>query len=291
MIRRDIDLGDGRASWLLVSQVEHARLSAVLAERCLEHFGQASLSGTDSAMVATQIESARHELLQAIARHDDGWTQWETHPGLDPKRRRPLSFRELPLDETLANWEGSIKSAAEVGPLAAWVVSGHFAALLETSQSDHDRAASAKWLAKTADQRVAWLAEWQALNPTLHTTQLAEEALVWLQTFDVMSLWICSVCPFGGEEVSQWPEGYHIGPDKLLDTRIAADPKADISECGVVTVDPWRFDVPELAIELAAHVVPVRQYQNARELLAAYKPLQLRWRLTPLSSSRVRRCT
>ncbi len=285
MIRRDIDLGNGRASWLLVAQVEHARLSTVLAERCLDHFGQSSFSPADSGMVATQIESVRRELLQAIARHDDGWAQWETSPGLDPERRRPLSFRELPLDENLANWEGSIKSAADVGPLAAWVVSGHFAALLETSQSDHDRAASAKWLAKTADQRAAWLAEWQALGPAQHTTQLADEALVWLQTFDVMSLWICSVCPFGGEEVSQWPEGYHICPGMLLDTRIAADSTTDISEYGIVTIDPWRFDVPELEIEAAAHVVPVRQYQDTGELLAAYSPHQLRWRLTPLSNS------
>ncbi len=285
MIRRDIDLGDGRACWLLVSQVEHARLSAVLAERCLNRFGQSSFSGTDSGMVATQIESVRRELLQAITRHDDGWTQWETHPGLDPEWRRPLSFRELPLGESLVNWEGSIQSAAEVGPLAAWVVSGHFAALLETSEKDHDRDASAKWLAKTADQRVAWLAEWQTLNPALHSQRLAEEALVWLQTFDLTSLWICSVCPAGGEKVSQWPQVYHMGPGKMLDTRIAVDPKAEIAECGVVTVDPWRFDVPELAIELAAHVVPVRQYQNTGELLAAYEPHQLRWRLTPLSSS------
>ncbi|MCH7751276.1 MAG: DUF3891 family protein [Planctomycetes bacterium] len=281
MIRRDIDLGDGRACWLLVSQVEHARLSAVLAERCLNRFGQSSFSGA----AASQIESTRRELLQAITRHDDGWTQWETRPGLDPERRRPLSFRELPLGQSLLNWESSIQSAADVGPLAAWVVSGHFAALLETSEKDHDRGASAKWLAKTADQRVAWLAEWQALNPAQHTTRLADEALVWLQTFDVMSLWICSVCPAGGEKVSQWPQAHHIGPSQMLDMRIGPDRSADVSQRSTVIVDPWRFDVPELEIEAAAHVVPVRQYQNTGELLAAYKPLQLRWRLTPLSSS------
>lgn len=280
MIRRDIDLGDGRASWLLVSQVEHARLSAVLAERCLGHFGQSLISST----AAAKLESVRRELLQAIARHDDGWAEWEKHPGLDPALRRPLSFRELPLDETLANWEGSIQSAAEVGPLAAWAVAGHFAVLLESSESDLDPSASAAWLAKTADRRKDWLAAWQSLNPALHSQSLAEEALLWLRAFDVMSLWICSVCPVGGEEVSQWPEGYHIGPGQLLDTRIAADPTADISESGIVTVAPWWFDAPELEIEAAAHIVPVREYQNTAELLAAFEPHQLRWRLTPLTA-------
>ncbi len=276
MIRRDIDLGDGAALWLLVSQVEHARLSAVLAERCLDHFGQASLAGT----AITEVESVRRELLQAIARHDDGWADWETRPGLDPALRRPLSFRELPLNETLANWKGSIQSAAEIGPLAAWAVAGHFAVLLESSESDLDPAESAEWLASTASQRAAWLAAWQSLNPALHSQPLAEEALLWLRAFDVMSLWICSVCPCGGEEVLQWPEGYHIGPAQLLDTRIAADR----SECGTVTVDPWRFDVPELEIEAAGHVVPVCECQNTDELLATYEPFQLRWRLRPAES-------
>ena len=55
MIRRYIDLGNGRASWLLVAQVEHARLSAVLAERCLGHFGQSSFSPADSGTVATEM--------------------------------------------------------------------------------------------------------------------------------------------------------------------------------------------------------------------------------------------
>jgi hypothetical protein len=274
MIRRDIDLGDGEARWLLVSQVEHARLSAVLAERCLDRFGPAT----------AETDSVRSELLQGIARHDDGWADWEAHPGLDPRLGRPLSFRELPQGETLANWDGSIRSAAEVGPLAAWAVAGHFAGLLGSSESDLDQVASAAWLAKTADQRIAWLAKWQKLNPAQHSQPLADEALLWMRVFDAMSLWICSVCPFGGEEVLQWPEDYHIGPGESLDTRLAADATADTSERGVVTVDPWRFSVPELEIEAAGHTVPVREYRDTDELLAAYEPIELRWRLCPLAS-------
>jgi hypothetical protein len=274
MIRRDIDLGDGRALWLLVSQVEHARLSAVLAERCLDRFGP----------VTAEIDSVRSELLQAIARHDDGWADWEARPGLDPQLGRPLSFRELPLDETLANWDGSIRSAAEVGPLAAWAVAGHFAGLLRSSKSDFDQAVLSAWLSKIAQQRDAWLATWQQQDPALHSQQLADEALQWVRAFDAMSLWICSVCPFGGVEVLQWSEGYHIGPGESLDIRLAADSTADISERGVVTVDPWRFDAPQLEIEASGYVVPVREYQNTDELLAVYEPIQLRWRLCPLTS-------
>jgi hypothetical protein len=272
MIRRDIDLGDGRALWLLVSQVEHARLSAVLAESCLERFGSDS----------DKIDSVRSELLQAITRHDDGWAAWDARPGLDSKLGRPLSFRELPQDETLANWDGSINSAAGVGPLAAWAVAGHFSLLLEASQSDFKDAASTAWLTSTASGRAQWLASWQEADPETHTESLANEALLWLRVFDAMSLWICSVCPFGGAEVLQWPDDYHIGPGELLETRLAADSTAEISERGVVTVDPWRFASPELEIEAAGHVVPVCEYRDTDELLAAYEPIPLRWRLTPL---------
>jgi len=272
MIRRDIDLGDGRALWLLVSQVEHARLSAVLAERCLTNFGQA----------APELDPVRRELLQAIARHDDGWAQWEKQPGIDLELHRPLSFRELSHDESLANWDGSIRSAAEVGPLAGWTVAGHFSMLLEASKCEFDQADTTQWLADIVKQRTDWLAQWQAIDPKLHTKQLADEALLWLRVFDVISLWICSVAPFGGEVVSQWPGGYHIGLGESLDTQLAADPKIDNSDRGVVTVDPWRFDVSELEIEATGHVVPVGEYRDVAAMLATYEPLQLSWRLTPL---------
>ena len=272
MIRRDVDLGDGRALWLLVSQVEHARLSAVLAERCLASFGQA----------APELDCVRHELLQAIARHDDGWAQWEQQPGIDPELHRPLSFRELSHDESLANWDGSICSAAEVGPLAGWTVAGHFAMLLESSKTEFDQADTTQWLANIAEQRTNWLAQWQAIDPDWNTRALADEALLWLRVFDVISLWICSVAPFGGEAVSQWPEGYHIGLGESFETQLAANSKVDNSNRGVVTVDPWRFDGSELEVEATGHVVPVGEYRDANMLLAAYEPIQLSWRLTPL---------
>ena len=277
MIRRDILLADAVPCWLLVSQIEHGRLSFLLAQHCLSHFGRAVFPGADP----IAVRRVRNELLQAIARHDDGWTDWEARPGLDPKLHRPLSFRELPLGEAIANWAGSIRSAANVGPLAAWMVAGHFAALLEVSEKEHDEAQATNWLAQTADQRAVWLADWQALNPRLHTAQLAEAALAWLQAFDFLSLWLCSVCPAGGEIVPRWPDGYHIGRSQLLDTRIRPDNASDHSVRTTVIVDPWRFDAPELTIEAAAHVVPARGYRDTAELLAAYQPHQLRWRLAP----------
>jgi hypothetical protein len=278
MIRRDILLADGVRRWLLVSQIEHAQLSYQLAQHCLsQHFGQTFAQDAD----LLALGAVRDELLQAIRRHDDGWADWEARPGLDPKLHHPLSFRELSFGEAVVNWTGSIRSAAEIGPLAAWTVAGHFAALLEDSEREHDESQAINWLAKTSEHRTGWLADWQALNPAVHTAQLAEEALHWLQAFDLLSLWLCSVCPAGGEIVPHWPDGCHIGPGKPLDMRLRPERAADALEMTTVTVHPWRFDLPELEIEATAQVVPARAYRDSSELLAAYTPHQLRWKLAP----------
>lgn len=268
-------LADGAPRWLLVSQVEHARLSAVLAERCLSHFGRTLVGGEEA------FAAVGGELLQAIRHHDDGWAAWEARPRLDPQSHRPLSFRELPLDEALANWDGSIASAAEVGPLAAWTVAGHFAALLEHSEKVHDEALAAEWLAQTAERRAQWMSQWQSLMPSLHTLQLAEEALLWLQTYDLVSLWLCSVCPAGGETVRHWHQAYRIAPNSPLDMELHLDDTVENAQRVTVVVDPWRYDVPEMELEAASLVAPLREYRDSNDLLGSCTPHQLRWKLAP----------
>ena len=90
MIRRDYQDTDGTACWLLVTQPEHARLAGELAE----HWG----AGT----VAPLVSPA--ELLPAVYHHDDGWSDWEQHPTLDPEHGRPRSFTEMPLERSLEIW-------------------------------------------------------------------------------------------------------------------------------------------------------------------------------------------
>jgi hypothetical protein len=56
---------------------------------------------------------------------------------------------------------------------------------------------------------------------------------------------------------------------------------ADPVRSATVIVEPWRFDLPELKVEATGHVVPHRAYRTTAELLAAYSPHQLRWKLAP----------
>ncbi len=102
MIRRDTTTDDGRAAWLLVPQIDHAKLSGNLAD----------VWRLDSTMA-----KLADELRTAIHRHDDGWVEWDAHPGVDPLSGRPVNFDEMRLADSLPIWSRSIDHATERGPL------------------------------------------------------------------------------------------------------------------------------------------------------------------------------
>lgn len=256
MIRREIQLSGQPACWWIVSQIEHARVSGVLADRCKTHFPDA----------------IRSELQHAIVHHDDGWAAWEADPQLD-ETGRPLSFRELPLEISLPIWAASIEATAEFGPFAAWVVAGHFLALLNNTDKQLTEV-SRKWRSEFESRSAKWLADWQAANPAEHTEQLAGEGLVWLQLFDVMSLWLCSVCPGDGEGVTTEPESYHIGQGERLETTFSY-------ASGHPRIEPWRFDSSSVACEAEGWVVPIQKYASTKELLDHRTPHTVRWHLHP----------
>lgn len=102
MIRRDAH--DRR---LLISQVEHARLAADLAEAWrdpqLLEFPQ------------------RLELLSAIRHHDDGWAGWEQAPTLNADGA-PRDFTEMPMPVATDIWSRSIDACAESEELARQLI-------------------------------------------------------------------------------------------------------------------------------------------------------------------------
>jgi hypothetical protein len=269
MIRRDVQLADGRPAWALISQVEHARISALLASHCRGRFG------------AEYASLVRDEVLVAIAAHDDGWVEWEQAPRLDPQHGRPLSFMELPVEESTAIWSRSIAVADQIGPLAAWMVSGHFVRLLEHSEHARSEPLAAKWVADIEKQRVEWLARWQAIDPPNRTLDVADEALQWLWTFDETSLWFCCSCPAGGETGRGATARYVAGKGTPIELTFLSDGAAASEEPArsMATARPWRFDVGAIDLDASALLVPATRYETSRQLLAAAEPHWLRWRV------------
>jgi hypothetical protein len=260
MIRREIEFTDGEKLWLLVSQVAHAHISGQLTQHWQEPFSS--------------------EVVEGITHHDDGWTEWETAPRLNPELGAPYSFLEMPLAEALVIWDNSIAAAHKFGPLAGFIVAGHFYNLL--SESDH---------APKRKFRTAWLDEWTRTNPgaSLDESKRAQHQLM---IADLFSLWLCCDGPIGGEDASileqsamkvrtekllgQFhftPVGFgrrHPTPDNLLEAM-----------AWVVAVDPYPFGAEPLSLSLIAVAAPVAKYANWEELKAASRPMELRWRLMP----------
>ena len=95
MIRRNVTTENGQPGWLLISQVEHARISGEFAESWID-------SPTANVTFLPLINP--EELLPAIYHHDDGWQDWEKSPEVDPQTGRPLAFTEMPLEVALEIW-------------------------------------------------------------------------------------------------------------------------------------------------------------------------------------------
>lgn len=254
MIRREIQLAGQPPQWLLISQIEHARISGLLAKQCLSHLE----------------EPIREELTQAIIHHDDGWANWERRPTLDADGRPP-SFRELPFETSLPIWTASIDAAATIGPFAAWVVAGHFLALLQFSDKPAQPFVD-QWQQQTTARQNEWLAAWQAIDPQRHVKSLADEALRWLQLMDVMSLWLCSACPCVGEDATEPPNDYQVSQGNSWETTFSY-------KNGVVRIRPWRFNCAELEVEATGWIIPAQSYDLPEALLAVREPVELRWLL------------
>lgn len=254
MIRRE-ELHGGRASWILISQVDHAHLAADLAE----HFGAGG--------VLPLVEP--EQLLPAVRHHDDGWQGWEQQPQIDPRRGVPYDFTEMPLRDSLDIWRGSIAAAAAIGPLAGYVVSGHFSVLLGRSRDSggsavEDPAAAEAFLQQQELRRRTWLDEWGGGDSG--AAERAETALAQLQALDLWSLWLC--CAPRSEPTELDFPG----------TRLRLVPRGD----GLVEVSPWPLRVEQLTVRVAGRRVAAGKYPDWPALEAAGPvPVELGWRLRP----------
>lgn len=246
--------------WALISQVEHARLSGELA--------QAWGRGPFARLVP------RAEIIAAVTHHDDGWSDWEVAPKVSPETGRPLDFTETPLTDSLAIWRESIRRAASIGPLATYMVSGHFSALLERFPARWKgdgvlEPLARRFLSEQSEERQFALAKWMKPVAETATPATAERAVAWLQLFDVMSLWLC-VAERRESEVFHPPDG----PDLTLRPAQGA---YDIH------VSPWPFRGLVLDLEVVGRLVAANHYANSSDLVTApAEPITLKWSLRPL---------
>lgn len=264
MIRRDVTMPGGGLGWLLVSQIEHARLAGALAAQ----WGAPPYPAVEP----------RDELLTAIVRHDDGWSEWERRPALDPTTGRPRNFLEMPVEDYLLIWRASIERAAALSPLGGATVAGHFLHLLRHGlvwEQHGTRAAAAahQWGAEFEALRQGWLEEWSSPIAPGSFLEVAAAAVAWLQFFDRLSLWFCMA---EQQEPTELPTCG--GPPLRLVPQTRPATETDDGDVQTVKLQPWPLRIPEFDITLGARLVPARRYVDAAEL-AAVPWRNIRWRL------------
>ena len=274
MIRREMFLPEGDRVWALISQVEHAHLAADLARSWRDPLAP------EETRDGPRTSAAEDELLAAIEHHDDGWAEWEEAPELDPEHGRPRSFMEMPQPDSLAIWSKSIAVAEQIGPLAAWVVAGHFSALLkiggEARSAEADLAR--EWNDLMRSRRTAWLGHWTA-SAADHTQEVADHALQALQFFDAASLWICCTCPPEGPLTAVADDDAVLtleGTDYRFTSRALRNAP---HEAPRGTIRPWPVEGDDAQFSVDCRIVPAGGFRTTEELLQAQQPYRLTWRL------------
>jgi hypothetical protein len=262
MIRRDVTAADGSPAWMLISQIEHARVAAELAE---------SWDAGHRPLI-----EPREEFIAAVRRHDDGWLVWETRPEVCDGR--PRDFMEMPLDESLAIWRRSIAVAQTISPSAAVIVGGHFRFLCarthEKHEDRHDWSANVEHLAEefVAEQdelRREYLASVRP-EQRAEADLAVERGLRLLQLFDYMSLWLCCAARTEPQTMT--------GPDGEA---YVFSPQGG----GRIAIDPWPFRPTIVFLLINGRRVAVGDYPSSEALEAApSQEVELRLRLEPRRS-------
>lgn len=259
MIRRDT-VYRGSPGWTLLSQVEHARLSGEMAAAWGE--------GTTFARL-----EPNEEVVAAIHHHDDGWRIWEQRPQVDPQAGHPFNFLEMPFAALPAIWQGSIAAAREIGPLAGYMVSGHFQWLTRRNDLWKESRAGEENLATHFDEeqqllQQRWREDIRTHYPAeYHSDSFLETSVKWLRFFDWLSLWLCTQ-ERSEAETFQVPEQPEVTFRPLARDEFA--------------IEPWPFQMPELRLTISGPWVPEQHYTNREELaLPGREEVTFTWLLRP----------
>ena len=264
MIRRDAG-----ASWLLITQADHAAVSARLAS----HVG-----GRRFGRVITRRES----FLAAVAAHDDGWRDHDAAPAIDG-RGRPVDFKDVPWRSSLPIWSASTAAAVtSAGPHAGLLVSLHSLSLsirpAGTGRDAFDFADPQLVFAVNQFQhreieRQAALRESVGLPTDIPLTHgvadraqgsAGDDELTYafrlLQAIDLISLCLCCTRP----PVEQTGEVLATPSATPRPLSVARDVH------GTLRVRPWPFDVAQLELTVPARRLPARPFADDAALRAAY---------------------
>jgi len=224
------DLGN---AWQLVSQTDHADLSAAFAR-----------------LWADRTERGP-SLELATERHDDGWAVWEQAPDIDRATGRPLNFLDVSVLTHLAFYRAGIAAVSEADPYAGLLVSMHGAGIyrgryggqpdLKLSFADAEREQVDAFVAEQETQFEARMKACDARDDE----RLRDYRL--LQIYDRLSLQFCV------NDALDSPAGELYG--------LHLEPQGP----GALSMYPFPFEGDEQSFTLLRRLLPKRRWAGGAE--------------------------
>ena len=268
---QDLLFGDGDVirrpynnGWVVISQMDHARLAGALIAR----WGNETF--------AAPVPQA--EVLFAISEHDNGWLEWERAPEVHPETGYPLQFNELTFEAFRAIWHRGTERYRKSHPYASLILALHAAHLarrrLEKVLEAHEgregnRFLGERWPGTEAARLSTFVTEMEQLRVELfdrvmagsHVARAALEAEIavnfrLLQIGDLVSLELCcGLCE--PVIIDQVPA---LMPERGLSVHFKPQREDTFA------VSPYPFSQDDVAAAVPGRILRQRVFRSQEEL-------------------------
>jgi hypothetical protein len=242
-------------SLMMVLQIEHARLVGEL----MQHWGGGMF----------ERPSPYESVCLAASMHDEGWRVPDEEALYDANKARPLHFLDIDLRQHASFYGKGVERVREMDAYAGLLVGMHWTGLyrgrwgtqqrrvfepkegafLEDVMIEEERAevpAKLKLLAASSEPRSSFeMRLW--MNYEL------------LQACDLLSLFVCM------EDLTDDSVSGTVGPVPTGPGKDAIDLQLHVLGGGVVSIDPYPFDVPSLEMNVPFRAIPDRRYESQSE--------------------------
>jgi hypothetical protein len=259
----------------LVKQVDHGELAGEIAQAW----------GND----LFDRPGHRESSCIAATKHDEGWRSFDDRPAMNVKEGRPLQFLEIAMEDHIPLERSGVDAVTAIDEYAGLLVGMHWSGLYRGRWGVEPTSAGLIQVDRTPIQKLqdAAVAEEESRRISLKDRLWGGRGLrsgfeteLWhnydlLQAWDLLSLFVCvSVL----EHASPESEPVHLSStlrslDQQAGRRVipnvptkvgrqSVDLVLSMVEPGIVSVDPYPFTDPRIALSVPVAVIPDRTYSS-----------------------------
>jgi len=205
----------------------------------------------------------------AAAEHDNGWTEWELQPGIDPATFSPYTFMSIPTAEHIALYQRGLERLVKADHYAALLVSLHAASLYDRTRATMP-GFSSKYVKSNETQMVNEFVQRLRLQQLRLKVDLRSDSACKafvedkvlqanaerFEALDRLSLYFC-LAPLGDATIDCVP---------VDDQGSEADWELRPDGRNVVTLDPYPFRREPLQFSILGRRIPKRHYGDDLDL-------------------------